>query len=180
MLVQAGSLVDVTINTGAGFATIKPNTGTLNSLTFTPQDFAGMAGNTIFNDFATNGQLAGGPPGNTQETFNLTVVAREADGSNKTFMFGPVTINANTNGSFPFDFAVIGSNGETIQSVTFSAPNGIKESKQTEFSLAPGVQQPAAVPEPATLLLVLSGLAPLSLRGLRHFRRRPAVAACIV
>jgi hypothetical protein len=153
--------MNVTIDTGAGFATIKPDTGTLTSLTFTP------ASNTTFEDFATNGQLVG--PGNKPETFTLTVV----DQLGKSFSFTQ-TIQANSNGAYPFDFAVIGTNGETIQSVTFSAANGIKESKQTEFSLAPAV---VAMPEPSTMGLTLSGLASMGLFGLRHLRRRAAPAA---
>jgi hypothetical protein len=169
VLVQAGSAMDVTIDTGAGFATIKPDTGLLTSLTFTPQS------NTVFNDFATNGQLQG-PTGSASETFSLSVVAREPDGTNKTFVFGPTTIKADSNGAFPFDYAVIGLNGETIQSVTFSAPDGIKESKQTEFSLAPGVTLPQPVPEPSTIGLTLSGLASLGLVGLRRLKRRQTSA----
>jgi hypothetical protein len=165
VLVQAGTAMDVTINSGAGFATIKPDTGTLTSLTFTPQTFNGIPGNKLFIDFATNGQLAG--PGKTPETFTLSVVALEPNGTTKTFTFTE-TIQANSNGAYPFDFAVIGQNGETIQSVTFSAPNGIKESKQTEFSLA------QAVPEPATMTLALSGIACAGLAGLRALRRRTA------
>jgi hypothetical protein len=160
--VQAGSAMNVTVDTGAGFATIKPDTGLLTSLTFTPES------DTLFEDFATNGQLAG--DGNSPETFTLTVV----DNFGKSFAFTE-TINAQTNGSYPFDFAVISDTaGETIRSVTWSAPNGIKESKQTEFSLAPGA---VPVPEPSTVGLTLSGLASMGLFGLRRLRRRATPAA---
>lgn len=158
VLIQAGSAMDVTIDSGAGFATIKPDHGLLTTLTFTPQDIPGFKGNTIFNDFATNGQLVG-PKGNADEMFSLSVVALEPDGSTKTIPFGPFTIKADSNGAFPFDFAVMGINGETIQSVTFSADNGIKESKQTEFSLAPNGPPPlvGAVPAPPSAILLGMG-----------------------
>jgi hypothetical protein len=168
MLVTAGT--GQTMDSGAGFANIKPDgTGLLTSVTFTPQSFAGIAGNKLYNDFGTNGQLVG-PTGAAQEKFTLTVVALEPDGkTTKTFTFDE-TIKADSNGAFAFDFEVTGINGETIQSVTFAAPNGIKESKQTEFSLAPGV----VIPEPASMTLVLCGLACFGLASLRTLRRKTA------
>src|SRR5712692_7750941 len=42
VLVTAGNAIDVTIDTGAGFATIKPHTGLLTSVTFTPQAYLGI------------------------------------------------------------------------------------------------------------------------------------------
>jgi hypothetical protein len=152
-----GPSVDVTSNvvmdSGAGFANITPGNKNvvLKSLTFTPQD------PTKFNDFATNFQLAGAS-GSSQETFTLTVV----DNKGAKFMFTQ-TIKADSNGEFPFDFAVISDTaGETIKSVTLEAADGIKESKQTEFSLG------NPVPEPATLALALAGLASL---GLTYWRK---------
>src|SRR5262249_49849643 len=159
VLVTAGSAINVTLDTGAGFATIKPDTGTLTSLTFAPKNI------TAFSDFATNGQLDG-PKGSSQETFTLTVY----DQVGKAFSFGPITIKADSNGAFPFDFGVISLNGETISKVVFSAPDGIKESKQTEFSLA-GAK---IVPEPATMTLAFSGIACVGLVSLRALRRRKA------
>jgi hypothetical protein len=162
--VTAGQAMDVTIDTGAGFATIKPSSSSpspLTSLTFTPTD------DTLFNDFVTNGQLQGA--GNTPETFSISVT----DQNGVVWSLAPITIHANTNGSFPFDIGVVSNDGGTIKSVTFSAPDGIKESKQTEFSLAPGASSPA-VPEPSTMALVLSGLVSAGIAGLRRLRRPQA------
>jgi hypothetical protein len=159
--VTAGAGQAVTVDTGAGFATIKPDVGLLTSLTFTPTD------DTLFNDFVTNGQLQGA--GNTPETFSISVT----DQNGVVWSFGPITINAHTNGSFPFDIGVVSNDGGTIKSVTFAAPNGIFESKQTEFSLAPGVS-PTPTPEPSTMALALSGLVGAGLAGLRRLRRQKA------
>jgi hypothetical protein len=157
--VTAGAGSTVTVDSGAGFATIKPDSGLLTSLTFTPTD------DTLFNDFVTNGQLQGA--GNTPEKFSISVT----DQNGVVWPFGPITINAHTNGSFPFDIGVVSNDGGTIKSVTFSAPDGIFESKQTEFSLAPGV---SPVPEPSTMALALSGLVGAGLAGLRRLRRQKA------
>jgi hypothetical protein len=140
------------VDSGAGFANIKAAKGnSFTSVTFTP------ANSMLFNDFATNGQLDG-PSGASQETFTLKVV----DNFGASFMFTE-TIKADGNGAFPFDFAVIANqSGEFIKSVTFAAANGIKESKQTEFSLG------NPVPEPATMALALTGLASL---GLTYWRK---------
>jgi hypothetical protein len=131
----------------------------LTSLTFIPKD------DTLFNDFVTNGQLQGA--GNTPETFSLSVT----DQNGVVWSFGPITIDANKNGSFPFDIGVVSNDGGTIKSVTFAAPDGIKEFKQTEFSLAPGV---SPVPEPSTMALALSGLVGAGLADLRRLRRPQA------
>jgi hypothetical protein len=152
-------LVDVTtvgaVDTGAGFANIKPadNSIVLKSVTFTPRD------PNKFNDFATNFQLDG-PKGSSQETFTLTVV----DNFGATFSFTQ-TVKADKN-NFPFDLAVIADTaGEFIKSVTLAAADGIKESKQTEFSLG------ASVPEPTTMVLSLTGLAGLGLTWWRKGRK---------
>jgi hypothetical protein len=154
----------VAVDTGAGFANIKPTNNVspaplLTSITYTPKS------QTLFNDFATNFQLMG--PGNTEEPWTLTVV----DKNGKSFVFSGMT-DANANGPLPFDLAVIGTNGETIKSVTLFAKNGFEEVKQTEFSLSA-----LPVPEPSTMGLALSGLASMALFGLRHLRRRAAAAA---
>jgi len=168
VLITAGT--NQLMDTGAGFAAIKPaGSGLLTSVTFTPQSYMGVAGNKLYSDFGTNGQLVG--DGKAPETFTLTVVALESNGKTNTFIFTE-TIAADSNGAYPFDFEVTSNtDGETIQSVTFAAVNGIKESKQTEFSLAPGV---VLAPEPASMTLVLSGLACFGLASLRTLRRKAA------
>jgi hypothetical protein len=170
--VTAGQAMDVTVNTGAGFATIKPSSSSpspLTSVTFTPTD------DTLFNDWVTNGQLDG-PTGGLAVTFSISVT----DQNGVTTTFNNLQAQTDSNGNYPFDIGVLGTSGSTIKSVTFSADNviggveyGIKESKQTEFSFAPGV---TPTPEPSTMALALSGLVGAGLAGLRRLRRRQAAS----
>jgi hypothetical protein len=165
--VTAGVGSTVTVDTGAGFATIKPESGLLTSLTFTPTN------PTLFGDWVTNGQLDG-PRGGLAVTFSISAT----DQNGVTTTFNNLQAQTNSNGNYPFDIGVLGTGGSTIKSVTFSADNliggvhyGIKESKQTEFSLAP-----SPVPEPSTMALALSGLVGFGFAGLRRLRRPQAAA----
>ena len=162
--VTAGVGSTVLVDTGAGFATIKPDVGLLTSLTFTPTDSG------LFNDWVTNGQFDG-PSGNVPVFFSISVT----DQNGNVTTFNNLQAQSMSNGGYPFDIGVVSNDGSTIKSVTLSADNfidgvhyGIKESKQTEFSLAP-----TPTPEPSTMALALSGLVTFGFAGLRRFRRQP-------
>jgi hypothetical protein len=162
--VTAGAGQTVTVSSGAGFATIKPDVGLLTSLTFTPQD------SSLFNDWVTNGQFDG-PSGATGVVFSISVT----DQNGNVTTFNNLPAQSFSNGGYPFDIGVVSNDGSTIKSVTLSADNlingvhyGIKESKQTEFSLAH-----TPTPEPSTMALALSGLVTFGFAGLRRFRRQP-------
>lgn len=119
------------VDTGAGFATIKPiKGGTLSSLTFTPAD-----GN-LFDDFSFRGQLeAAGSvtltvqdnQGHAAQVFTFSGLPKDAD-------FDRIGIEA------------VAGSGETIKWVRLTS-DGFKEEKQNEFSFAPAHR---AVPAPAS------------------------------
>jgi hypothetical protein len=141
--------VAITVNTpstfASGAATIKANTGTLTTLTFTPVN------PNAFSDFSFRGQdLA------ANQVIDVTVQDNQG-GAAQTFMF--------TEGVANQDFTrdgIISLDGETIKSVTISNSGGFKEAKQFAFS-------PAIVPEPATwgMMVLGSGLAGAALRRRR-------------
>jgi len=136
------------VDTGAGFATISPVTGTtLTDLLFTPQD------PNLFTDFSFRGQLLAA--GNV----TVTVTDNQGDPA-QTFVFAIAQANA--------DFARIGivavlGSGETIKTVDVSNP-GFKEFKQVEFS--------TAIPELSTWAMMLVGFAGVALQ----MRRRRSTA----
>ena len=121
-------MFDTLVDAANGFATIKPDTGLLTSLTFTPTN------SSLFSDFFFRGQL------DAQGTVNVSVV----DTANKSFS-GSFSNQANQ------DFASFGvfSSDETIKSVTISSAAGFKEVKQIVFS--------SAVPEPSTWAMMVLG-----------------------
>jgi PEP-CTERM motif len=135
-----------TVDTGAGYANITPNTGLLTDLVFTPANTA------LFNDFSFRGQLA-------SDGFSGTVDVIVTDQANATWTLHFTGLDGpNT------DFARIGVvslDGETIKTVEiltpFSATSGqesFKEVKQIDFSYANG----SPVPEPNSLTLLGLGL----------------------
>jgi hypothetical protein len=166
-------MTNVNVTTGNGFANIKPDTGTLTTLTFTPVD------PSLFGDFSFRAQLT--------DAGSVTVTVQDNQGgAPQAFSFTGLPANAD------FDrlgiIAVAGS-AETIQSVTVSS-DGFKQVKQIEFSQAagggnnpgnpgnpgspgnPGGNDASAVPEPASL--VLWSLLGLGLGGIgaRQLRRK--------
>jgi hypothetical protein len=110
------------VNTGSGFATIKPiKDGSLTELVFTPEN------PNLFADFSFRGQL------NDAANGTVTVTVQDNQGN-------PAQVFIFTGLGGPNDFArqgIISLDGETIQSVTLMSD--FKEVKQIEFSLAPGV-----------------------------------------
>jgi PEP-CTERM motif len=139
-----GPVVNVTtsanVDTGSGYANIGPvKDSTLTSLIFTPVNA------NLFVDFSFRGQLL--DAGSVKVT-----VKDNQGGADEVFTFSGLPANA--------DFSRIGivaqaGSGETIQSVTIENL-GFKSVKQIDFSTAN--TQPSPVPEPATLLLLGSGL----------------------
>ena len=143
--------VDTTgaVDTGAGFATIKPvKHGSLTELLFTPQD------PNQFGDFSFRGQLLAA--GN----IDVTVQDNQGDPA-QTFVFAITKANA--------DFARIGieavaGSGETIKSVDITSA-GFKEFKQVEFS--------NAIPELSTWAMMIIGFGGV---GLQIRRRQASVS----
>ena len=113
---------DGPVDTGSGFANIKPASGsTLTELIFTPDD------PNLFSDFSFRGQLTA--EGN--ETVTVTVQDNQGNPP-QVFVFTGLGTNQ--------DFArqgIISFDGETIQSVTITSD--FKEFKQIRISFGPGV-----------------------------------------
>jgi len=153
---HAGTAVTVdtigNINSGAGFATIKPvKGGTLTSLTFTPED------DTLFTDFSFRGQLA--PKGDTGTIF---VTWTDSLGTSDTLKFTGVP-------GPDEDFnrlGIISMDGETLKSVvvTTDAGESFDEFKQVQFSAA-GI--PPSIPEPSTWAMMILGFIGLGYAGYR-------------
>ncbi len=146
--------VDTTgnVDTGAGFATIKPvKNGTLTDLLFTPMD------PNRFGDFSFRGQLMA--VGNV----DVTVQDNQGDAP-QTFVFAITKANA--------DFGRIGiiavaGSGETIKSVDVTSA-GFEEFKQVEFS--------NAIPELSTWAMMIVGFAGVALQ-IRRRRNTVAVTS---
>ena len=136
------------VNTGSGFATIKPSKGgSLTELVFTPEN------SNLFADFSFRGQLNEGANG----TVTVTVQDNQG-GATQTFILTDLGTNS--------DFArqgIISLDGETIQSITLTSD--FKEVKQIEFSFAPRVPDNGA-----TAMLLGGALAGLGLVG-RYLKR---------
>jgi hypothetical protein len=134
-------ITDVGVQTGNGYANIKPNDNddVLTLLTFTPEN------PNEFGDFSFRGQ----PNVEVTESIPITIKVTDNQGNSpQTFTFFGQSANA--------DFARIGivSSDETIKEVQISLTSGFKEVKQIDFSFASAV----AVPEPGTLTLLGLGL----------------------
>jgi hypothetical protein len=149
-----GPAVDVNVpsgadTTGAGFATIKPAKGTLLTvLNLIPAD------DTLFNDFSFRNQLERSGFGTGTIHVNWT----DSSGTTGTVVFNDTSADQDSD-----RLGIVSDDGETLKEVTLVAFGGdsFKEIKQIEFSFA------HAVPEPATLVLVGTGLV-----GLGVMRRR--------
>ena len=149
------------VDTGAGFATIKPASGsTLVSLTFTP------ANGGLFGDFDFRGQMLSGFTG--LATINVNWV-----GSNGPNDFGTIQFTVDKANQDFGAFGIISNDGDTLKSVQIAAvtPADFKEVKQIEFSLGDPIDPPT-VPEPTSMALLGVGLLGL---GVTRYRRKTAV-----
>jgi len=140
------------IDSAAGFATIKPTSGTtLTSLTFTPTD------DTLFTDFSFRGQLA--PVGDTGV---IDVTWTDSLGTTGTVVFtgipGP---------DKDFDRLGIVSTDEFLKSVviTTAAGESFDEFKQVQFSAA---SIPPSIPEASTWAMMILGFVGLGYAGYRR------------
>jgi hypothetical protein len=141
------------IDSGAGFATIKPTSGTtLTSLTFTPTD------DTLFTDFSFRGQLA--PVGDTG-----VIDVTWTDSNN---LSGTVVFNNVPGPDSDFDrLGIVSNDGETLKSVvvTTAAGESFDEFKQVQFSAA---SIPPSIPEASTWAMMILGFVGLGYAGYRR------------
>jgi hypothetical protein len=143
------------VNTGAGFATIKPiKGGTLTKITLTPAD------DTLFSDFDFRGQMLAGAT--LPITLNVTWTGTLSPSDTGTIQF---TVGK-TNQDFGA-FGIINNNdGDTLKSVVIdSTPADFKELKQISWSFGEvctvncgGGGGGGNVPEPFSLSLLGVGL----------------------
>lgn len=143
------------VNTGAGFANIKPVKGsTLTDVTFTPTN------DTLFNSFFFRGQLL--------KDGNVTLKVNDSLGDpTQAFTFSDIKSNTDFG---PFGIVLdlaFPNNFETIKSIDLIS-DGFKQLKQVRF----GTVKVAAVPLPASLYLFTVSL--LGLGVFRAFSKRKA------
>jgi hypothetical protein len=138
-----------TVDTGSGFATIKPDTGALTKLIFTPEN------GSIFNGFSFRGQLS------ADGSITVTVQDNQLD---KPQTFTITGLKANQDFG-PIGIVAVSGSGETIQSITLEG--NFKSEKQNEFA-----DPPSPVPVPGSL--AMSGL--LALTGLVYRRQIKGLA----
>jgi hypothetical protein len=154
---------NIGVQTGNGYANIKPDDkdALLTTLTFAPEN------PDEFGDFSFRGQ----PNVDVTEANPITVTVIDNQGNGpQIFTFFGQSANA--------DFERIGivslgfPDNESIKEVTISFEDGFKEVKQIDFSFAFGVTPNITpVPEPATLLLLGSGLVGAGIFGRKRVAR---------
>jgi hypothetical protein len=146
--VDFSSTTDTLVTTANGQAMVGASDGTVNNLTVS------LAGGATYQDLIFNpflgGSVAPGPA-------TVTVVAN--DGT-FTYTFPGGLANGNN------FLTITASNGETIISTTIDASTGFADLKQPRISGISSVT--ASGPEPASVLLLATGLMALSAFGLRR------------
>jgi PEP-CTERM motif len=145
-LVTAGLASSVLVDVANGFATIKPETGTLTQLTFAP---ANLTNAFLYGDFFFRGQL--------NETGVVNILVTDIAGN----MFSGHSAILGANSDFA-SFGVWSTDGDAIKSVIVSTSDGFKQVDQIEFSVA-------AVPEPSTWAMMILGFMGV---GFMAYRRR--------
>ena len=134
----------------------------LTTLTFTPEN------PDEFGDFSFRGQ----PNEDVTENNPITVTVIDNQGNApQIFTFFGQSANADFD---PIGIVSLGfPDNETIKEVTISFADGFKEVKQIDFSFALGVTPNITpTPEPATLLLLGSGLAGAGIFGRKRLARK--------
>ena len=138
------------VDTGNGYANVKPvKNGILTELIFTPEN------PDLFSDFSFRAQLLA--------TGDVTITVVDAN----SILSQTITFEDRSDQDFT-RIGVYSLDGETIKSVTVSS-DGFKEVKQINFS-GEGVVN--VIPEPATMLLLGSGLIGLAAYGRRKFAKK--------
>ena len=147
---------NVNVDTSSGVATIKPSSGTLTTLTFTPVN------PNLFDGFSTRGQfLATG-------TLTFTVTDNQGDPA-QIFNFNVAKKNADVG---PFGIIAQLGSGETIKSVSIFDADGFKEAKQFTFD---GVGVTPSVPEPSTWAMMILGFCGVGFMAYRRKQNGPAL-----
>lgn len=162
-------LTSTAVSVGNGYANIKPDTGFLTSLTFTPTS------QTAYDGFFFRGQISEYDCGKkcTSTAFDGKIFAAVTDN------LGAVENLVFTGVGTTDDFATLGFEsilaGHSIKSVTISLDGTgfFKEFKQVDFSPA----AITAVPEPTTWAMMILGFAGV---GFMAYRRKSSPALRVV
>jgi hypothetical protein len=150
-----GITTNTLVDAANGFANIKPDSGTLTSITFTPTN------SSLFSDFFFRGQLNG--QGNALGNVSVSVT----DSLGTTFSGSGFNFSNQANQDFA-SFGVLSLDGETIKQVTISSNVGFKEVKQIVFS------QTSAVPETSTWAMMMLGFFGVGFLAYRRKQNRQA------